>query len=279
MDDDSQKPPEPEKQADGQRRAPKRSSVSYPYFDHDSSLDVARKIHEGAGGSCEADRLAALLGYKTTNSGTFQTRLSAAKQFGYVRADGPTLSVTDRAKQALHPVLPEDETNAKSAAFLSVELFGQVYERFKGGTLPPRNGLKNHFQQAYGLGADRLEPAVRVLMDSAQQTGFFHNGDQTRLIKPSNHSAGVKHVDSMHAPAHQSPPSPAATPAEHRSPQPATADAPAGVHTAIVGLLRELPPPGAAWSKRGKGRFVKAFLATLDFVYPDEDEEDSDLSQ
>ncbi len=274
MEQDSESPQESPK------RLPKRSSVSYPYFDHDNSLEVARKIHEDAGGSCESDRLAALLGYKTTNSGTFQTRLSAAKQFGYVRADGPTLSVTDRAKQALHPVLPEDGNNAKSAAFLSVELFGQVYERFKGGTLPSKIGLKNLLEQTYGLGVDRLEPAVRVLMDSAQQTGFFHNGDQTRLIKPTNHSAGARQPDLGHASAHHvAPPAPAPAPAaEHRPTPAATADAPAGVHTAIVGLLRELPPPGATWSKRGKARFVKAFLATLDFVYPD-DEEESDMAQ
>ncbi len=267
-----------EASAESVKRSPKRSSVSYPYFDHDTSLEVARKIHSEAGGSCEADRLAALLGYKTTNSGTFQTRLSAAKQFGYVRADGPTLSVTDRAKQALHPVLPEDGNIAKSAAFLSVELFGQVYERFKGGTLPSKTGLKNLLEQTYGLGAERLEPAIRVLMDSAQQTGFFHNGDQTRLIKPTNHSAGAKQPDPGHASAHH--PAPLApTPApEHRPTPAATADPPAGVHTAIVGLLRELPPPGSSWSKRGKARFVKAFLATLDFVYPD-DEEESDMAQ
>lgn len=44
-----------------------------------------------------------------------------------------------------------------------------------------------------------------------------------------------------------------------------------GVHSAIVGLLRELPAPGAAWPAAKKQRFLSAFQATIDFIYPDED--------
>lgn len=264
-----------EASAESLKRTAKRSSVSYPYFDHDTSLEVARKIHSEAGGSCEADRLASMLSYKTTKSGTFQTRLSAAKQFGYVRADGPLLSVTERANQALHPVLPEDAIRAKCEAFLSVELFSKVYDTFKNISLPAKTGLRNLFQQTYGLGEDRLEPAIRVMMDSAQQTGFIHNGDQSRLIKPSTWQSPSAQTAPALAQTPAAAPQPAVQ-AEHRAHQQSSGEAPAGVHTAIAGLLRELPPPGANWPKRGKARFVKAFLATLDFVYPDEEEPDID---
>ena len=46
------------------------------------------------------------------------------------------------------------------------------------------------------------------------------------------------------------------------------AKGPAGVHSAIIGLLRELPAPGTPWA--GKKRFKEAFMATLDFIYPEE---------
>jgi hypothetical protein len=262
-----------EGQAIQPRKGSARAGVSYPYFDQDDSLDVARKIQDNAGGSCSADQLAYYLNYKSTKSGTYQTRVSAAKQFGFVKTDNGQISVTDRAMQIISPVLPEDAINAKSDAFLSVELFSKVYEKYKGTTIPPKAGMRNLLQQTYAITTDRLDPAIRVLFASAEQAGFFQGGDQSRLvrnaIKPTN-TRVVPPVDSApqltrehierntHAAA-------GATSNESHS----------SVHAAIVGLLRELPPAGAQWNRRGKDRFVKAFLATLDFVYPN-DEEDAE---
>jgi len=55
-----------------------RAKCSYPYFDMDSSLKVARAIHEKQGGSCSPDQLANVLGYSSVLSGAFTTRKSAA---------------------------------------------------------------------------------------------------------------------------------------------------------------------------------------------------------
>jgi hypothetical protein len=43
------------------------------------------------------------------------------------------------------------------------------------------------------------------------------------------------------------------------------------VHPAIAGLFRELPPAGQPWPKAGRTRFLAAFTAILDFVYPEEE--------
>lgn len=260
----------------GGRKVSPRASASYPYFDLDDSLLVARKIHEQAGGACDPDQLAVYLGYKSTKSGTFQTRLSAAKQFGFVRTEGGAIIVTERAMKILSPVLPEDAAAARVDAFLSIDLFSKVFERFKGTTIPPRVGIRNLFSQAYGLAPDRLDPAVRVMFDSASQAGMLPNGDESRLVRPAFKTSSTT------APASPTPPPP---PPNH---PPETSriggmggggDGPAGIHTAIIGLLRELPAAGEPWAKRSKDRFVKAFLATLDFVYPEDDEEDSTVQQ
>lgn len=242
-----------------------RASVQYPYFDQTNSLEVARKIHENAGGTCGPDQLASYLGYKTTNSGTFQTRLSAAKQFGFVRSEGGSIVVTERAMKIISPVMPEDAVAAKADAFLGVDLFGKVYEKYKGSTIPPKVGMRNLLSQTYGLTEDRLDPAVRVLFDSAEQAGMFPQGDQSRLVRPATKTSVAP------KPAADIPPAPA--PESHRSGAGGGDGGPPGVHTAIIGLLRDLPPAGAVWQKKSKDRFVKAFLATLDFVYQTDDEE------
>jgi hypothetical protein len=250
-----------------------RAGVAYPYFDHDDSLDVARKIHENAGGACMPDQLAKYLGYKGTKSGTFQTRISSAKQFGFIRAENGQIVVTDRAMQIISPVLPEDAINAKADAFLSVELFSKVYERYRGTTIPPKAGMRNLLLTAFSITQDRVDPAVRVLFDSAEQAGFFSNGDQTRLVRPATKPTGARSNGA------EGSSNPAATPERPAGSGSGGGDGPSGVHAAIVGLLRELPPVGSNWPKRGKQRFIKAFLATLDFVYPDEDGEGSDDDQ
>lgn len=164
--------------------------------------------------------------------------------------------------------LGQNNGSAKTEAFLSVALFAKVFEKYKGSTIPPKVGMRNLLSQEYGLAPDRLDPAVRVLFESAEQAGFFPSGDQTRLIRPTTRSAGQV----------QNPPEPS----QYREPpeNPVRGGGggdggPPGVHTAIVGLLRELPPPGSAWPKRSKDRFIKAFLATLDFVYIDDSEEEA----
>ena len=122
------------------RKASVRSSVSYPYFDLTDSISVARVIHENRGSSCTPDQLASELKYKSTLSGTYQTRVSAAKQFGLVRSDNGNIYVTDRARTILAPILENEAKRLRVDAFLEVNLFNQVYEKFKGTTLPSKMG-------------------------------------------------------------------------------------------------------------------------------------------
>lgn len=242
-----------------------RATAQYPYFNLVDSLEVARKIHDNADGACSPDQLASYLSYKSTNSGTFQTRLSAAKQFGFVRSEDGELVATERAMKVISPVLPEDAVSAKADGFLSVDLFQKVYEKYKNMNIPPKVGMRNLLAQAYGLTEDRLDPAVRVLFESAEQAGLFHNGDKTRLIRPA-----VKSNPAQRLNPHEMPPPPPDQQRQNAGGGGGDAGPP-GVHTAIIGLLRELPPAGSAWPKKSKDRFVKAFLATLEFVYPDDE--------
>lgn len=258
--------------SDGRRKAGGRSSTSHPYFDLTQSLEVARAIHEKGGGTCTADQLVAFLGYTTVRSGTFQTRISAAKQFGLIRADGAALSITDRAQQALSPVMPEDSARAKVEAFLGVPLYSEVFERFRGSALPAEGGLKNLFMHSYGLSQDRAGPAVRVLMDSADQAGFFSaSGDRSRLVRPS-----MTGGNGVLGPLVSEGAGKAAVTVDDGEPRENVTGSDGklpGVHPAVIGLLRELPPPGKVWTTKQKNRFVAAFQATLDVIYPSDDEE------
>jgi hypothetical protein len=170
--------------------------------------------------------------------------------------------------------MPNDSAAARIDAFLAVPLFNAVYEHFKGQTLPPETGLKNLFDQKYKIVKDRIGPAVRVFYESAEQAGFFSlSGDRTKLIKPV--------IGGSTAPQTQSTSEGKEDRLTHDKPRVgggggASVDGTSlGIHPAIIGLLRELPPAGQAWPKAKKDRFIKAFQTTVDFIYPEDETENS----
>lgn len=245
-----------------------RSGTPSPYFDLDASIKVSEAIHEKGGGAATADQLAAWLDYKSIRSGTYLTRVAAARQFGLVESSGGRFTVTDRGLKIIAPVMPDDAVTAKADAFLSVTLFSKIYDAFKGKQLPPEVGLKNLLKSApYSILADRVDPAVRTFFNSAQQAGFFSTtGDRSRLIRPGAVPASA---EAGNTPPTDTPPPPPADKPKGTGGGDGTGTG--GVHSAIVGLLRELPAPGAAWPAAKKQRFLSAFQATIDFIYPDED--------
>lgn len=241
-----------------------RGAVPAPYFDLDASIKVADAIINRGGGTCSSDQLAAWLDYKTVRSGTYLTRVSAAnKHFGLIDQTGDRFTVTERGQTILAPVMPEDAVSAKADAFLSVALFGKVYEDLRGKQLPPEVGLRNLFAR-YGVTKDRIPQAVRVFLSSADQAGFFSaTGDRSRLIRPGATTSkpvapeGKKEETST---------------ALEKPRSGGGGDGPSGVHSAITALLRDLPAPGP-WDAQRKKDFMTAFTGTIEWLYPSRKED------
>lgn len=240
-----------------------KSGVSYPYYDLDQSVEVANVIHEKAGGNCTREQLAPLLGYSGTKNGGFLSRLSAAKTFGLVQEDGGNLRITERAQNILSPVTPEDTKRARIEAFLAVELFRNVYEKFKGTTLPADVGLKNLFQTTYKIVPDRIAPALRVLMDSAATAGFL-SANRDRMTMPI-----VKGVGSEQKPPPETPPP--ADEANKGKGGSGGGEPPPGIPSAIYELMREFPPAGTTMSAKKRTNLVSALTALMTVLYPEEE--------
>jgi hypothetical protein len=193
-------------------------------------------------------------------------RFYSAKYFGFITAEKGVISVTDRAMAIIAPILPEDADRAKVEAFLNVPIFASVYERFKGQALPPEVGLKNLFKETLHVPEERLSQALRVFYSSAETAGLFRiAGDRSRMISP---------VVSGPTPKKEAPAAKEETTTSAEKPRVGSGggggEGPPGIHSAISGLLRELPPPGTPWSAQKKEAFLAAFKATIAFIYPEE---------
>ena len=113
---------------------------------------------------------------------------------------------------------------------------------------------------------ERLAQSLRVFYASAETAGLFKIvGDRSRLISPvvsgpvqKKETPAIKEesVAPLEKPRHGS--------------GGGSSEGPPGIHSAISGLLRELPPPGTPWSAQKKEAFLTAFKATIAFIYPEE---------
>src|SRR5258708_879009 len=162
-------------QVAGQRN---RSTMQFAYLPLDDAVTVANAVH-AVGASCQLDQLAAELKVKT-DTGSFRLKVSNAKLFGVITHTQGTVTLTNLGSRMCDP---QQEQGAKAEAFLNVPLYKQVYEQFKGITLPPNSGLET-VMVTMGVAPKQKSVARQVFARSAQQAGFFKYGTN-RLVPPS----------------------------------------------------------------------------------------------
>jgi hypothetical protein len=244
-----------------------KSAVAFPYCNLATSIEVAKVMHDRAGGRCDREQLAGYLGYSGTNNGSFLTRVAAAKMFGLIEAEGDQLRVSARGRTIISPVTPAQAEGAKVDAFLAVELFRKVYEELKGTKMPGDVGLRNLIAN-YGVVKARVAPTVRIMKESAEEAGFFRAGGPEKMIKPSTSSVPL-----------QSAPPPAENPSRDGPPPRHSGNGGAGgnggggnggdIHPAFVGLLSELPAAGTPISEKRRTALVEALKQMVGFLYPE----------
>jgi hypothetical protein len=259
------KDPGPDKKAGKERP---KSGVAFPYYGLNESIQVAHVMHHGNGGAADRAQLAALLNYKSTNSGTFLTRVAAARLFGLIEpGDGNRLRVTMRGRYIVAPISPAQQAAAKAEAFLAVDLFRRVFDMFNGSELPEEAGLKNLFENDFGVVKTRIVPTIRIMRESADEAGFFKLGGPRRMVMPTA-GAGSAIVSPATKPD---------APSDEPSPRYSGGGGGGGggggdldgIDPAIVGLLKRLPPGGTTLTAARRQTLIDAFTATIKFLYPE----------
>ena len=227
-----------------------RSTIEFPYFDQDEAISAASAVHAVGGTTCTVEQLAAHM-RQAPGGGGFRIRLMAARTFNVLDYERGNVTLTDLGIRIIDPKF---QKAARVDSFLAVPLFKAAYEKLKGGMLPPHAAIERTLE-TLGVAPKIKDKARHVFIRSAKQAGFL-DIDPERLVAPN--------VNSMPAPPTRDEPAPA-----DRSAAPEVAHT--GVHVAIQGLLRELPPAGSVWPAPKKERFLQAFKSTIDFIYPEEE--------
>jgi len=244
------------------------SRFSYPYYDLDTALKVAEMLYNQAGGKASFAQLASYLGHKDESSGAFIAKIWAAKHFDLVKIVLQTVSITPLGER-LASLQPGSQRDRRLAdAFLNVPLFREVYKRFENSTLPStREGLLNILQNTFGVPTKRAPIALKVLLASAEQAGFRRT-DPNRLVHPI--PLGLMETDVLVETKAEAGKEETAVTAAIEPPRKEASSS--RIHPAVSGFLQELPAEEREWTASQKQRWLDAFTAMIEALYPTEGE-------
>jgi hypothetical protein len=238
-----------------------RSTVQFPYNDLDDAIEVATAVYSNAGDQCEIDQLAGFM-HQTVTSGAFRMKVQAARIFGVVELNRTVVSLTTIG----HAVVdPDRERSGRSEAFLSVPLYRQVYEKYRGRLLPPDTGLEREMV-SLGVAEKQRDKARQAFQRSAGQAGFFEQG-RNRLVLP----AGVVPVALADSERPTVTLERGATPREE--PLSAFPPSAAGMHPFIQGLLMKLPAPESRWPQVERKKWLQAADNIFGLIYTEDERE------
>jgi len=137
-------------------------------------------------------------------------------------------------------------------AFLAIPLYRTVFEKYRGGVLPPSAALERDFV-SLGVAEKQKERARQVFERSAEQAGFFESG-RNRLVMPA---VAIKQEGT--APVVEE---------EKSDPKKGGGGGGFGDHDAlIIGLFRKLPQPAAEWSEEDRLKWLQTAADIFDLVY------------
>jgi hypothetical protein len=263
--DEVQPQDESQPQEEGKRE---RSTIQFPYLPLDDAVAIAKGVHAVGGTSCQIDQLAGHL-KQSPGSSMFKLRLSTARIFGLVTISHGTVSLTPLGTRINDP---QQEQGAKADAFLTVPLYKQVYEQFKGNVLPPASGLETTMGNL-GVAPKQKSNARQVFHRAATQAGFFAFGPTRLVYPPIKGSAGA-------APAVD--PNPAILEGDREQEKPDRGKGNGGddggmggYHPFIAGLLKTLPPADSDWPMDARRKWLQAASTIFEVIYKDSDSKGS----
>ncbi|MHB1416443.1 MAG: hypothetical protein ACYC1C_14440 [Chloroflexota bacterium] len=250
-----------------QRKEREIARYSYPYYDLDMAVDVARVLHDQAGGKATLAQLASYIGHKDESSGAFRAKLWGAKLFGLVAIEAGVVSVTRLGEELASSRAGLQRDRRLAEAFLNVPLFSEIHRRYESTTLPStRDGLKQALQNVFGVPQNGVTTALKSFEASAEQAGFKRR-DPNRLIHPVPIGLAEEPLRTVGEGTT------ACTSGMLQGEQTPKADVLEGTHPALTGFLLELPAKGHRWTDGERQRWIDAFTSIIKALYPTQNEE------
>lgn len=223
-----------------------RSTIKFPYTDIRDAVAVAVALKTNWGSECKTEDLAAAMKQKVS-SGSFRTKVSTANIFGAIESKRGTITLT-----ALGAAMTDPKTRdaALATAFLTVELYQKIYDKYRGTTLPGDTGLEVDIQRE-GVLPSQVDRARQAMQRSAQHAGYFWQGTD-RLVQPST----------VKIEGHQE-----TQPVKHQQPKVEPEGGTKLSEAPLLKALWETLPADKNFTAEQRKRFFTTLAFNIDYVY------------
>lgn len=149
----------------------------YPRITLEKCLIVGRKIRELNGGNpWSPEEVSKAIGIAKTRN-DFAYYLGSSREFGITNGtrNSEVISIEPLGRDIIYAENETVEKDRKIKAFLSVPLFQQVYEHYKGSELPEMTYLRNTLESKFNLNPDFHEEFRKVFIQNCVELGIDEN--------------------------------------------------------------------------------------------------------
>ncbi|MGJ9412210.1 hypothetical protein ACHAAC_05815 [Aeromicrobium sp. CF4.19] len=123
--------------------------------------------------------------------GRWVVEISSAKKYGFLEAEGNDLTLNERARRALVPQAEGDRRNALREAVLSAPDLSDVYNHYRGGSLPDAPFLVNALTDRFKIPEGSVDEFLEIFLDSLQAAELIEEvGDQRRILDAGRETSG-----------------------------------------------------------------------------------------
>jgi len=166
---------------------PSGGNRPYPRVPLEKAIAVARAIKEKNGGNpWPASEVANVLGVSAKGVG-FTYSLLSSKKFGLTEGTSARgqVSLTELGRKLVYSGTAEEELGAKRNAFLSVPIFKDVLEHYRGSKLPEMQYLSNTLESKFKLRPAFHQEFSELFKQNSEHVGLDSGTDSSQVTDPT----------------------------------------------------------------------------------------------
>lgn len=157
--------------------------AKFPRHDVEHALRIPEALYKQNGGQPATPKEAVIFAGGTSLNGNWQLELSSSKKYGFLEPSGNQVVITERARRAIAPQSDQDRLAALREAILAAPEVSDVYNFYRGESLPDQQFLVNALVDRFGVPADKVPDFLQVFTDSLNAAQLIdESGERPRLL-------------------------------------------------------------------------------------------------
>lgn len=157
------------------RGASSRVERPFPRRPLEAAVRIVLAIKEQYGGNARPPGdVAVALGYKSAKSNEFFYTAASSREFGLTVGgrDSAEIAMDDRGRRYAYAESDQAEKSILKEAFLSIRVFGGVFEYYKGPDLPEKKYLSNVLESQFGLSPEVHDEFIELYKHNTAFVGL-----------------------------------------------------------------------------------------------------------